>query len=98
MFWLGATCGCTPRQRKATLAASSTTLLAVDWKMSSDYTGECREMNPMIGECGQRVPVNLYFPVVIAANLALGYFLGEAPLGVMTGLEGHVVLRNATTD
>lgn len=84
--------GCTPTQRKATLAVTSTTLLAVDWRQSRGYVEHKLEENPLLNA---GFPVDVYFPVVIAANLVLGYYVGEGFLGVTTGIEGHAVVRNA---
>jgi hypothetical protein len=95
MFWLGATCSaCTPTQRKTALAVTSTTLIAADWHQSRGYVERGLEDNPLL-EGG--FPADVYFPVVIAANLVLGYIVGEASLGIVTGIEAHTVFRNVVT-
>ncbi len=75
---LAAIVACTPAQRTTSLALASTTLLAVDWSQTrGGITSACRELNPIIGPCGDRVPVDMYFPVVIVAHLALGLAMRE---------------------
>jgi hypothetical protein len=67
---------CTPTQRTATLALTSTALIAADWHQTrSGITASCFEQNPIIGACGENVPPDLYFPVAIALNLAAGLVL-----------------------
>lgn len=43
---------------------------AVDWHQSVAIADDCRETNEVIGRCGDRVPVNVYFPVIIALEIA----------------------------
>ncbi len=90
---------CTPVQRKDTLAVSSTALLAVDWHQTrTNIVPECREQNPIIGPCGENVSPDLYFPISIVANLALGYALGDwgdVWFGAITGAQGATVWSNA---
>jgi len=86
--------GCTPTQRKATLAVTSTTVLGIDWYQSQGYVKMHQEDNAFLSA---GFPCSVYFPLVMAANLALGYGLGEIPMALMTGVEGHVVVRNALT-
>jgi hypothetical protein len=54
----------------------------------------CNEQNPVLGDCGQHVGADVYFPITIAANLALGYLLNETYLGVVTGVELSTVASN----
>lgn len=88
-------CGWTARQ--ATLAATSTALLAADWKQTRGITAQCLELNPLLGECGERFPVNVYFPLVMVANLGIAHLLGpwrEVQLGAVTGAEAATVWSN----
>ena len=68
---------CTPAQRTTALALSSTALIAADWRQTQDITAACQEINPVIGQCGEITPPNLYFPFVIIAHLAIGLAMRE---------------------
>jgi hypothetical protein len=86
--------GCTQPQRKATLAVASTALLLVDWSQTREIVAICQEQNPIIGWCGERVPVDAYFPVVILANLVIGYFAHESYMAGITGAQTATVVGN----
>lgn len=90
-FWLT---GCTPRQRKATLGIASTALLVADWQQTNVLVAHCNEQNPIIGTCGDTVRPGVYFPIVIVANLAAGYYLHESYLAGITGAQLVTVSQN----
>ncbi len=99
---LAALSGCfSPSQRTDVLAFTSTALIAADWAQTRGIAANCRESNPFIGECGQRVPVDLWFPLGMAANLLVGYALGEVWgqvwFGAVTGAQASTVVHNALT-
>lgn len=90
--------GCTHTQRAAALSVASTALLVADWQQTTDVHMTCTEENPIIGKCGERVPVNVYFPVVIGAHLAVGMLLPkrwrEIWFATVAGAEGSTVWSN----
>lgn len=90
---------CTPAQRTGTLATLATVSLSIDWLQTRDIVRECQELNPIIGECGQRVSPDVYFPVVILGTLAAGYLIGgawgDATFAAMAGAETATVWANA---
>lgn len=83
---------------QAALAYSSSALLVVDWAQTRGIVQDCREWNPVLGPCGERLSPGVYFPLVIGANLLLAHLLPagwrEGYLGVMTGVEGATVGQN----
>lgn len=77
------------------------TALAVDWSQSQGITQECMEENPLIGPCGDRVPLGVYMPVTFAAALTASVMLPpkyrRALEGLLVGAELHSVwLNNAS--
>lgn len=98
---LVALAACTPAQRVAALATASTTLLIADWHQTTKIVEECRELNPIIGECGERVSPDLYFLTTIAAHLAVGVLLPEhwrdVWFGTIAGAEASIVWSNTVT-
>lgn len=77
--------------------------LVVDWAQSGKYTASCREDNPVIGKCGDRVPLDLYIPLVAVTHAVIGWILPRgawrsAWLGVTTGLEVDTVYSNKIVD
>jgi hypothetical protein len=94
---IGLLLACTPTQRRAALAVTSTTFLAADWAQTANITRDCSELNPVLGRCGERVPVHLYFPTIIVGHLALAVLLpewSETILGGMAGAEAATVWSN----
>jgi hypothetical protein len=91
--------GCGWSHLDRALAVTSTATLMADWHQTrSTIVPACREWNPVIGECGQRVHPDLYFGVVVVANLALAHVLGSTLRGTwlagLTGVQGHTVFSN----
>jgi len=79
---------------QATFAAA----LAIDWAQSQSITMHCAEENPVIGPCGDRVPLGVYIPAVLVAELAAAVVLPpryrRMVEGVAVGAELHVVWMN----
>lgn len=69
-------CSLTPAQRTGTLATLATVSLGIDWLQTRDIVRECQELNPIIGECGQRVDPDVYFPIAIVSLLVTAYAIG----------------------
>lgn len=79
--------------------------LAMTADMVTTYTATkwCTEANPIIGQCGGRIPVGIYFPLVLAAHVGLSYLI---PAGrwrttfqaVVIGTEGHAAFRNTLVE
>ena len=68
--------GCASWSRRDTaLEAGFFVATTVDWQQTQDITLACDEVNPVIGTCGQRVPVSLYFPVLLVAHAAIAALL-----------------------
>lgn len=97
-----ALCGVTgclsPAQRTTGLAMAAVTTLAIDWHQTRAITRNCNELNPIIGPCGERVSVDLYFPLVIAGTLVLAAALdrpwGDMVLAGVAGAEGATIWSN----
>lgn len=97
---LAALGGClSPAQRTTALAIAATGVTIVDWHQTRDITRNCTELNPVIGPCGERVPVDVYFPVVLSGALmlaaALGGTWGDAVLAGLAGAELSTIWSNA---
>jgi hypothetical protein len=94
--------GCGWTKQQVALGAASTAMLTVDWYQSQGITRDCVELNPVIGPCGERVPLDLYFMGVMAANLALAHAIGSewrsVWLGAMAGAEAATVWSNASAE
>lgn len=75
------------------LPLASSAAIAADWYQTRGITQRCGELNPLIGQCGDRVPVDIYFPVAIAANLAAGWISSKFQWLVL-GAEGSIVWSN----
>ena len=50
-------------------------ITTVDWVQSKWIAAACREQNPIIGRCGQRVPVDLYFPIAMLVHVSIALIL-----------------------
>ncbi len=70
----------------------------IDWKQTVTITGECSEMNPMIGRCGNVVPANIYFPMAIVAHAVIAAALPRTWRTVFqsftVGVEASTVVAN----
>jgi hypothetical protein len=59
----------------------------------------CTETNPIVGRCGERVPVPLYLAGAAVLHVAVAWLLPgrarDAWQAITIGVEGHVVLQNA---
>lgn len=91
--------GClAPAQRTTALALTATSITILDWHQTRDITNHCAELNPLLGPCGDRFPVDLYFPIALAGTLILGAALGgqwgDAVLAGVTGAELSTVWAN----
>lgn len=81
------------------LEAAFVAVTAIDWHQTETITSRCSELNPIIGKCGDGVPVNLYFPLVIAAHIVIaavlpaGWFRGTFQ-GVTLGVEATTTYWN----
>ena len=74
MRWLAilALAGCAGWSRKDTALESAFFLATtIDWGQTQDITAACDEVNPVMGSCGQRVPVGAYFPMLLLAHVAI---------------------------
>lgn len=83
---------------EATFAAAT----LVDGLQSRSIVAECREANPVIGECGDRLPLAIYIPLSALLHAAI---TGAIPhgtgrtvwLGVSAGAELDTVYSNQFT-
>jgi phage tail protein X len=91
--------GClSPANRTATLAVAATGALVADWVQTRGIVEHCSEANPVLGACGQRFPVDLYFPLVIMGTVVLASQVpqwGDAVYGAVFGIEAATVWQNA---
>jgi hypothetical protein len=49
------------RKRDQAIEGSTT----IDWVQSIHIVDDCKEGNPIIGACGERLHPNIYFPIVL---------------------------------
>lgn len=73
--------------------------LAADMVSTMHVTDMCREANPVIGRCGERVPVAVFFPLVLVAHTVLTATIPEGTWrtgfqSMTVGVEGHAAFRN----
>lgn len=91
------------RSSDVALEATFIAATAVDWGQSGKYSAGCREANPVIGACGDRVPLAVWMPIAMLAHLAITHALPAgtwrtAWLGVTAGLEVDSVYANYLLD
>ena len=92
-------CGWTPRQHA--LATAAVGGLAADWAQTRDIVRTCQEHNPLIGPCGEGIPVDAYFPLTIVATLAVGAAMGEwrdVLFAGVAGVQWSTVYANTLVD
>ena len=83
-----------------TLASVSSTLIAADWMQTRTFARrpQCDELNPIIGECGEHVSPDVYFPVMLAAHMLVGYVLParwrDVWFGAVAGAQASTVWAN----
>ena len=96
--------GCFPHERhwdgtNTVLEVTFAAELAVDGMQTRQIVADCQEYNPVIGPCGDRVPLGAYIPLTGLLHLAVSYFLPpKARLvwqSVTVGAEGHVIYFNS---
>lgn len=70
----------------------------VDELQTVNIVARCQEANPIIGECGQRVSVGLYFFAFELGHALVSYLLPPSARvwwqGVTIGTEVHTAWRN----
>lgn len=73
-------------------------LLLADWSQTVTVTKAGRELNPLIGRKGERIPPAIYFPLaVVGLSIAVLFLPGlwGQRLGILVlGLEGSQVWTN----
>jgi hypothetical protein len=71
----------------------------VDWYQTVDITKNCNESNPIIGKCGERVNMHLYFATVLVLQGIVGRLISPDWRtflhGTWIGVEGATVWDNA---
>lgn len=64
--------GCGGWTKRDTLAeAGFAAFTTADWVQTNSIVSVCDEDNSIIGECGENIAPNLYFPVAIALHAAI---------------------------
>lgn len=95
---LAALVACTPMQRTMTLASASSTLILADWMQTRAFVRTCDELNPIIGDCGQHISPDIYFPTALALHLAVGLILPvqwrDVWFGAVAGAQASTVWAN----
>lgn len=76
--------------------------LAADGYQTMDYIApNCMERNPIVGECGDRVPIPVYMPVVFAAEFLAAWALPpewrRGVVGAFGGYEAAIIYTNHMT-
>jgi hypothetical protein len=73
----------------------------LDWYQSQQFATNCAELNPIMGPCGDRVPVGIYFPVTFAVHGAIAAALPErwrtAFQAFTIGMESSMIVMNEQT-
>jgi hypothetical protein len=92
---LAAALGCNNWTHKDTaLEAAFFVATTLDWQQTAEITSMCDEINPIMGACGQRIPVGVYFPVLLMAHAAIASVL---PPSWRSTFQGLTVGMEATT-
>lgn len=68
--------------------------LAVDYVQTVQITRDGREVNPIMGRSGEKVPPAVYFPVAFAAHAAAMYFLPRDYRRVVQGMSVGISFLN----
>lgn len=93
-------CACPGNWRTSDTILESTLvgITIVDWHQTVKITEGCREINPIIGECGQRVNMHLYFASVLILQGIVGRLISpdwrSTMHGAWIGVESAVVYDN----
>jgi hypothetical protein len=89
------------RRRDTLLEAGSIGLTVLDWQQTRDITKNCTEINPVIGECGQRLNMHVYFVAVVALEILAARLADPDNRtllhGAWIGVEGATTWRNWKT-
>lgn len=89
-------------KRDTLLEGAAITVTIIDWKQSRRYARDCTELNPIIGECGERMGVDAYFLSAILVEGIVSRLLPThwrpAFQGVWLGAEGATVIGNYVDD
>lgn len=80
------------------LLVSSSAILLWDYAQTRGITRDCRESNPIMGNCGQRMTADAYFALVIPVHI-LGSFIipkdyRHAYQGAVLGVEANAIIAN----
>ena len=82
------------------LESANMVVLAVDYKQTKNFVKNCRELNPIMGECGKRIPPEVYFPVVAGLHVLTAILLPSDYRyifqGFTLGLEMSTIHTNLT--
>jgi hypothetical protein len=94
--------GCTTwSHRDVALHGALFVATSIDWQQTIDITVACHENNPIMGQCGQRVPVGAYFPLVLVTQAAFAAVIPPSWRGTfqgfLLGAETSTVYWNAHT-
>lgn len=94
-------CGASHAWRASDVALEATFAgeLAVDWAQSRRFSRACEELNPVVGRCGQRVPLDVYIPVSALLHAVATYLLPAGTirttwLGITVGAEADAIYSN----
>lgn len=80
------------------LEGASVAAVLADAMQTDDITRDCREGNPIMGPCGERVPPTLFFAATVAASIILPRILPQpwrrAAHVLRLGLHTEAVIGN----
>ncbi len=89
------------RSDTAAHSAFAAELIADGAQTMTYVTPACIERNPVIGKCGDRLPIPLYIPIVFALGLVSTAAIPPRwrPIveGILLGYEGGIVYTNQMT-
>ena len=87
------------RAHDVALETGMAIVVAVDAHQTMAFTGSCLELNPVIGRCGDNVPVPLYFLGALALHATVSLLLPDrwrtGFQALTLGVQTHAVYRNS---
>ncbi len=85
LILLLAGCPANWRHRDSAAETALFTVTTIDWSQTRGITANCSESNPIIGECGDRVNIHVYFVGVLLTELLVARLLPSHWRSVLHG-------------
>jgi hypothetical protein len=96
-------CGCVDWSRRDTAReVAFFAVTTIDWHQTQSIAAGCMELNPILGPCGDRVSVGIYFPFMLIAHVTAAAALPRdwrpSFQAFTIGMESATVVINTQTD